>query len=211
MTRIGTSSGPKSRQKKIKAERRIEFSYMLFKAKFKMVSRGSVQISKVSSESTERKLKHSLSFQRKVGAININTVTKFSPVLVEATLALDVDVLSPDGLERTEATRGLDVANHTDSNQWRSFDDGDGLDNFTGTALGSGAFDLPDDVGHTGLEAEKSRKMDGLLGVILGEGLNLTAVAAGALLRVESHRAMTRRRKLTVRLEKNHQLLEKNE
>jgi len=124
---------------------------------------------------------------------------RFTPVLVEATLAFNVDMLSPDGLEGTEAAWGLDVTNHANGDQWRSLNNGHGLDNFTSAALRSGTFDLPDDMGHTGLEAEKSRKMDGLLGVILGEGLDLTTVAAGALLRIESHRAMTRRRKLTVR------------
>jgi hypothetical protein len=42
--------------------------------------------------------------------------------------------------------------------------------------------------------------MHGLLGVILGEGLDLTAVAGGPLLGVEPHRAVARRRKLAVRL-----------
>ena len=122
------------------------------------------------------------------------------PVLVEATLALNIDVFGPDGLKGTKTTRSLDVANHADGDQWWGLEDGDGLDDFTSSALGSGTFDFTDNVSHTGFEAQKGRKMDGLLGVILGEGLDLTAVAAGALLGVESHRAMTRRRKLTVRL-----------
>ena len=124
----------------------------------------------------------------------------YVPVLVEATLAFNVDMLSPDSLEGTEAAWGLDVTNHANGDQWRSLNNGHGLDNFTSATLRSGTFDLPDDMSHTGLEAEKSRKMDGLLRVILREGLDLTTVAAGALLRIESHRAMTRRRKLTVRL-----------
>jgi len=126
---------------------------------------------------------------------------RFAPVLVEATLALDIDVFGPNGLKGTKTTRSLDVANHADGDQWWGLEDGDGLDDFTSSALGSGTFDFTDNVSHTGFEAQKGRKMDGLLGVILGEGLDLTAVAAGALLGVESHRAMTRRRKLTVRHE----------
>ena len=99
-----------------------------------------------------------------------------------------------------EDPRSLYVANHANGDQWWVLEDGDGLDDFTSSALGSGTFDFTDNVSHTGFEAQKGRKMDGLLGVILGEGLDLTAVAAGALLGVEPHRAMTRRRKLTVRL-----------
>jgi len=41
---------------------------------------------------------------------------KISPVLVEATFAFNIDVLSPDGFESTEATGCFNVANHTHSN-----------------------------------------------------------------------------------------------
>ena len=141
------------------------------------------------------------SLSMKVGAFSkTKTKNEILPVLVEATLALNIDMLGPNCFQGTKTTRSLNVPNHADGNQWRSFEDGDGLDDFTSSALGSGTFDFTDNVGHTGFEAEEGRKMDGLLGVILGEGLNLTAVAARALLRVESHRAMTRRRKLTMRL-----------
>ncbi len=57
-------------------------------------------------------------------------------------------------------------------------------------------------MGHAGLVGEEGGQVDGLLGVVLGEGLCLSAVALGALLRVEAHGAMARRGKLAVRLKK---------
>ena len=121
----------------------------------------------------------------------------YVPVLVEATLALLVDVLSPDGLQRTEATRGLDIADHTDGHHWRRLDDRHGLDHL---ASSLGSLNLTDDVAHAGFEAEEGGHMDWLLGVILGEGLDLAAMTLGALLGIESHGTMARSRKLTVRL-----------
>lgn len=109
-------------------------------------------------------------------------------------------MLSPDGLEGTEATWGFDVTNQTDANEWGRLNDGDGLDDLAGATFGSGTLDLTDNVGHTGLVAEESGQMDRLLGVVLGEGLHLTAMTLCPLLGVESHGAMARRRKLTVRL-----------
>ena len=43
--------------------------------------------------------------------------------------------------------------------------------------------------------------MAGLLSIVLREGLHLTAMTLGTLLGIESHGAMTRRRKFSVRLE----------
>merc|ERR1719367_728160 len=76
------------------------------------------------------------------------------PVLVEATLALLAQVLSPDGLEGTEAARGLDVTDQTHSHHGRGLDDGHSLDNVLLVNLGSGTVGLAHDVSHTGLVAE---------------------------------------------------------
>ena len=46
--------------------------------------------------------------------------------------------------------------------------------------------------------------MAGFLGIVLREGLHLTAMTLGTLLGIESHGAMTRRRKFSVRLELKH-------
>ena len=136
---------------------------------------------------------------KEVGAEKLRR--EYVPVLVEATLALHVDVLGPDGLQGTEATRSLNVANHTDADHWGSFDDGHSLNDLAGTSLRTRTFDLTDNVGHTSFEAQEGRQVAGLLSIVLREGLHLTAMTLGTLLGIESHGAMTRRRKFSVRLE----------
>ena len=51
------------------------------------------------------------------------------PVLVEAPFALVAQVLSKDGFESSQTTWCLDVANHADTHNGRSLDNGDRLDN----------------------------------------------------------------------------------
>merc|ERR1719367_41976 len=121
------------------------------------------------------------------------------PVLVEATLALLAQVLSPDGLEGTEAAGGLDVTDQTHSHHGRGLDDGHSLNNVLLVDLGARPVGFPHNVGHAGLVAEEGGQVDGLGGVVLGEGLDLAPVACRTLLGAESHRPMTGRRKLTVR------------
>jgi hypothetical protein len=94
----------------------------------------------------------------------------------------------------------FDVSNDTNADHWRGLDDGDCLNNLLLVDLGAGSISLADNVGHTGLEAEETGQVDGLGRVVLRESLDLTAVAGRALLGVEPHGAVTRRRKLTMRL-----------
>ena len=124
-----------------------------------------------------------------------------SPVLVEAPAALLTDVLGPDGLEGAEAPGGLDVADHADGHHGRRLDDGDRLDDLLLVDLGAGAVGLAHDVGHAGLVADEGREVARLRGVVLGEGLDLAAVALGALLGVEAHGPMAGSGKLAVRLQ----------
>jgi hypothetical protein len=53
------------------------------------------------------------------------------PVLVEATLDLIGKVIGPDRGESAEAAGSLDVSDKTDNDDGGSFDNGDGLNNFT--------------------------------------------------------------------------------
>merc|ERR1712241_1635028 len=59
------------------------------------------------------------------------------PVLVEATLAFLAQVLSPDGLECTKTTWGLDVTDKADSDHGWGLNDGHSLDNVLLVNLGS--------------------------------------------------------------------------
>lgn len=126
-----------------------------------------------------------------LGVLGEGLLLGLVPVLVEATLDLVAQVLSPDGGERAETTGSLDVANDTNGNElkrstWlvcrsiffstgktyrRGLDDGDGLDDLLLVHLGTGTVKVTDNCGHTGLVAHGGSKVDGLLGVILGEAV----------------------------------------
>ena len=103
-------------------------------------------------------------------------------------------------------SRGLDVSDGTNADHRWGLDDGDGLHDLLLVDLRAGPVSLPDNVGHAGLEAEEAGQVDGLGGVVLREGLDLAAVTGRALLGVEPHGAVTRRRKLAVRLKPSKQI-----
>jgi hypothetical protein len=125
-----------------------------------------------------------------LGVLGEGLLLGLVPVLVEATLDLVAQVLSPDGGERAETTGSLDVANDTNGNELREIllvlfqqseiftktyrrglDDGDGLDDLLLVHLGTGTVKVTDDGGHTSLVAHGGSKVDGLAGVILGEAV----------------------------------------
>jgi hypothetical protein len=122
-----------------------------------------------------------------LGVLGEGLLLGLVPVLVEATLDLIGQVLSPDGGQGTETTGGLDVTDKTDGNHGRGLDDGDGLNDLLLVELGTGTVEVADDGGHAGLVAHGSSQVDGLLGVILGERLGLTTVVDGSLARKEGH------------------------
>ena len=52
------------------------------------------------------------------------------PVLVEATENILAQMVSPNGGEGAESLRSFDVSDNTNNNNWWSFQDGDGFNNF---------------------------------------------------------------------------------
>lgn len=76
------------------------------------------------------------------------------PVLVEAALDRLVEVISPDGAEGLQATGSGLVADQTDNNHGRGFDDCDSLQGLLLVQLGAGTVDITQDVSHTSLTAE---------------------------------------------------------
>jgi len=121
------------------------------------------------------------------------------PVLVELALALVAQVLSPDGGQRTETTRGLDVRDETDAHDGRGLEDGDGLDDLLLVQLGTRFVDITDDMGHTSLVTHETGQVRGLGGIILRERFDLTPVVTGALARQETEVSVTRALELTMR------------
>jgi len=103
------------------------------------------------------------------------------PVLVEASLEGLFQVISPNGGEGTETTRGFDVSDKTDDNHRGSLNDSDGFDSFTLVKLGSRLVDLTHDMSHTGLVTHEGGKVAWLGSIISGEGFDATSVAGCAL------------------------------
>jgi hypothetical protein len=101
------------------------------------------------------------------------------PVLVEAALELIGEMLSVDGRESAEAAGGLNVTDEADDLKRGALDDGDGLnDVLLEHLLTLTAFVVAGDVGHASLVTEEGGKVDGLLGVILGESSHTAAVVS---------------------------------
>jgi hypothetical protein len=114
------------------------------------------------------------------------------PVLVETTLDLIGQVSGPDGGESAKTVRGGDVADDTDNNHWRGFQDGDSLDSLLLVKLGTRTFDFTNDVGHTSLVANEGSQVRRKGGIIAREGSNSTAVMLGTLLGQVLERTVTR-------------------
>jgi len=104
-----------------------------------------------------------------------------APVLVESSLGLVTDVLSPDGLEGSEASWGFDVSDDADADHWWGIDDGDWLDDLLLVELMALSSDFSHNVGHTGLVTDEAGQVDGLALVVLGVGLESTQVSSASL------------------------------
>ena len=77
----------------------------------------------------------------------MRTLARRLPVLVEAALDSVVEVLRPDGVERAQAARGLDVADNTDDDHGGRLDDRHRLASLLLMQLGAGLLHLAQDVG----------------------------------------------------------------
>ena len=87
-------------------------------------------------------------------------------------------MLGPDGGERAETTRSLNVTDNTDDNHGRCLDNCAGLDNFLLVHLRAWTVKVANNCGHAGLVAHGGSEVNGLLGVILGEAVGAVLVPA---------------------------------
>jgi len=114
------------------------------------------------------------------------------PVLVEATPHFVVQVLSPYSLERTQTVGGLHVADHTDNNHGRSFNECDSLARLLLVELGAGLVHITENVSASSLVTHESGQVALGRGIILREGLDLAAMTLGALFGKEPQGTVTR-------------------
>lgn len=135
-----------------------------------------------------------------LGVLGEGLALRAGPVLVEAATDVIGHVLSPDGGDGAKTTGSLDVTNQTNNDHGRSFDDGDSLNDFLLVHLRSRAIHIANDVSHTSLEADEGSQVDGLLGVILGEGLDATKLTGSALAGEETQGTVSGGFEFTMRL-----------
>jgi hypothetical protein len=120
------------------------------------------------------------------------------PVLVESSLDLLIQVLSPDSGKGTETTGGLDVSDQTNNAHRGGLDDGDGFDDFLVVDLRSGLCGLTEDVGHTGLVAHEGGEVAWLASVVLGELANTASVVGASFAGEKPEGPVARSFKFTV-------------
>jgi len=115
------------------------------------------------------------------------------PVLVESALNIVVKLGSPNSLEGTETTWGLDVTDKTNNLHWWAFKNSASVHNilfddlFTFTALL-----ILNDVGHASLVSNKSSEVDWLRGIISWERSYTTTVVSCAALGNETKVTVSR-------------------
>uniref|UniRef100_A0A3B4X2B7 Uncharacterized protein n=1 Tax=Seriola lalandi dorsalis TaxID=1841481 RepID=A0A3B4X2B7_SERLL len=112
------------------------------------------------------------------------------PVLVEAALHLVVKVLRPHRRQRAQPLGRLDVPNHANHNHRRRLEHRHRLHNLLLVRLRARLVHIPKDVRHAGLVGKEGGQVRRLAAVVLREGLDLAAVAAGTLARQEAERAV---------------------
>lgn len=123
------------------------------------------------------------------------------PVLVEAALDIISQVFSKDSGDSAQTTRSGNVTNDTADNHGRTFNDGDGFQDFLLVHLGARAIEVADNVAHASLEAHEGSQVDRLAAVITREGLDLTLVALATLTGQETKRTVAGSFEFTMRLE----------
>lgn len=111
-----------------------------------------------------------------LGILGEGLLLGVNPVLIESSLEFSGQVLGPDGGEGSETSGGFNISDDTSDNDGRSFEDGDGLDDFLLVELRSGSFDFSEDVGHTSLEDGESSQVDWLGFIVSGEGTDSSSV-----------------------------------
>jgi len=104
-----------------------------------------------------------------------------APVLVEASASLVGDVLGPDGFEGSEASWRLDVADNTDTDHGRGFEDGHWFDDFLFVELGALSCDFTDNMCHTGLVSDETGQVARLGLVVLRVGLEAAEMTSASL------------------------------
>lgn len=120
------------------------------------------------------------------------------PVLVQSSLELDGQVLGPNGGQSSETSGGFDVTNDTADDDWGSFEDGTGFNDFLLVQLGSWFVDISQDVGHTSLESGEGGKVDWLGSIVLGIATNSTSMMFSSLSGKETQRTVSGSLKLSV-------------
>lgn len=114
-----------------------------------------------------------------LGVLGESLLLGLAPVLVESSLDLVGDVLSPHGGQSSQASGGLDVTNQTDNLHGGSLDDGDWLDDISlDDLLTLSLFVVSGDVGHASLVADEGGEVDGGLDVVSGEGSDSASVVS---------------------------------
>ena len=125
-----------------------------------------------------------------LGVVSEGLLLCVLPVLVEASHQLLGKVLCVDGGESAETAGSLNVADETDDLERGALNDGDGLDDvLLEDLLTLAALVVTGDVGHTGLVTKESGQVDGLLGVVLGEGSYSASVVSCSASRQKGERA----------------------
>jgi len=105
------------------------------------------------------------------------------PVLVESSLQIVAQMVSPDGGESSKSSGGGDVSNDSNNDHGGSLDDGDSLDDFLLVNLRSELVYLSNDVSRSSLVSQKGSKMNGLRCIIARELSNFASIMFGSLSR----------------------------